>query len=333
MSHFVVFVIGEDVDAQLEPYWELDLSFEEAKDDPRSVFEDNTEEVEEGWKSKIIERVLGPGEENHSPYDYDIRKKAFPNHDPFNMPHRVTAEDLPEGYRLESFKAEQLYESKKAYAKDYHGYNEFDGRFGYFVNPNAKWDWFSIGGRWSNWLKIKPGAKSVLGEPGVFGRQSKAPGFSDQARICDIDFEYHRNEAKKSAEKYFDNIESVLSGYPDTKTWEECRELHSDIEAARAFYHNQAAIPLLKQFDRNFLAGCSVQDYKMGRDAYVAKMISNAGMPYAVVCDGEWYGQGEMGWFGISLGDKDTHTWHEEVMAILNAQDPTTLLTVVDCHI
>jgi len=38
MSHYSVLVIGENVEKQLEPFWELDLSREEMKVDFRAVF-------------------------------------------------------------------------------------------------------------------------------------------------------------------------------------------------------------------------------------------------------------------------------------------------------
>ncbi len=51
MSHFTVMVIGDDIDAQLEPFWELALSPEEAAAaDPRSKFNDCTDEVDEKWE-------------------------------------------------------------------------------------------------------------------------------------------------------------------------------------------------------------------------------------------------------------------------------------------
>src|SRR4051794_35627293 len=34
-------------------------------------------------------------------------------------------------------------------------------------NPNKKWDWWQIGGRWSGLLQVKPGAEGHKGEPGV----------------------------------------------------------------------------------------------------------------------------------------------------------------------
>lgn len=43
-----------------------------------------------------------------------------------------------------------------------------NNRYGYFHNPNAKWDWYSLGGRRSGMIKLKDGATGKIGESGVF---------------------------------------------------------------------------------------------------------------------------------------------------------------------
>ena len=45
------------------------------------------------------------------------------------------------------------------FMRDYHGYedeNLQEGRWGRKTNPNKKWDWWTVGGRWSNFIKMKP---------------------------------------------------------------------------------------------------------------------------------------------------------------------------------
>ena len=68
MSHFTVLIIGENVEDQLEPFWELDLSQKEAEEDPRAVFNDITEEEVKRFKAYInycgitsfsIEKIVG----------------------------------------------------------------------------------------------------------------------------------------------------------------------------------------------------------------------------------------------------------------------------------
>lgn len=54
----------------------------------------------------------------------------------------------------------------------YYGY-EYDyetNTFGYYSNPNGKWDWWNIGGRWKDYIKLKNGT------------------YRDCARVKDVDF-------------------------------------------------------------------------------------------------------------------------------------------------
>lgn len=61
-----------------------------------------------------------------------------------------------------------------------------DGRYYRRTNPNRKWDWWQIGGRWSGLLKLKPGIEAVLGTQSWCGGPAE-PGHGDSARIRDID--------------------------------------------------------------------------------------------------------------------------------------------------
>jgi hypothetical protein len=55
MSHFVIVVVGEDVDEQLEPYSEQDY------DERYATFEDCTAEVEEDWKQYPLDLLAEGG--------------------------------------------------------------------------------------------------------------------------------------------------------------------------------------------------------------------------------------------------------------------------------
>lgn len=71
----------------------------------------------------------------------------------------------------------------KTFAKDYHGYKEHEGKFGYWENPNAKWDWWVVGGRWSGLLLTKNGE------------------WVDSAKIKDIDWEGMKKSAISKAKQ------------------------------------------------------------------------------------------------------------------------------------
>ncbi len=50
------------------------------------------------------------------------------------------------------------YEDFDTFIKDWAGHTkDEDGRYGYYENPNAKWDWYAVGGRWSGELRDKQG--------------------------------------------------------------------------------------------------------------------------------------------------------------------------------
>jgi len=49
-------------------------------------------------------------------------------------------------------------------------------------NPDSKWDWYLLGGRWSGMIKLKQGSKGEKGQPGVFKNQVGI----DQAKKKDI---------------------------------------------------------------------------------------------------------------------------------------------------
>lgn len=56
------------------------------------------------------------------------------------------------------------------FVDDWFGYEKYNGKYGYWENPNAKWDWYQIGGRWNDSIKLKDGK------------------VCNNAKISDIDF-------------------------------------------------------------------------------------------------------------------------------------------------
>lgn len=51
---------------------------------------------------------------------------------------------------------EQDFKNIEEFAKDWFGYEATSGgRYGYTANPNAKWDWWELGGRWANMIPLK----------------------------------------------------------------------------------------------------------------------------------------------------------------------------------
>jgi hypothetical protein len=219
MSHFSVLILGDDPEGQLDPYWELDLPADELPEDYRAEF--TTLVATGAFETKAREIIAGI---------------------------EASRPELAASYQklLADGRIEAILE-------DWHGgQKNADGDWGYYRNPQDKWDWFVLGGRFSGLLHLLPGRAGVSGE----NRRTPdggaaAPGRCDQARFGDI-------------------------------KWAQTR---------------------------------------------------TAFTPFAVLKDGEWYEQGQMGWWAIVSNAKADAAWEEEVDALLADLLPETLVSVYDCHI
>lgn len=223
-----------------------------------------------------------------------------------------------------------------------------DGEEGYYCNPRAKWDWYSIGGRWTGYFKLKAHAEVVVGEPGVFGRKAD-PGWGDQCRKDDIDIEGMRDDAEAAARKEYAFIADVFGGtIPKlARSWKDFREDETlTWEMRRNQYHDQAPLVAIQDFIREhkgnagkaeqveFLTCMDFADYEGKTEEEIVQEARKAALSsYAVLKDGEWHERGEMGWFGISSNEKDKNDWLDEFNQMIDSLPGDTLLTIVDCHI
>lgn len=79
--------------------------------------------------------------------------------------------------------AHELYGKSNPDCEECHGTGTDKSQY----NPDSKWDWYSIGGRWTGYFKLKDGTEGALGESGVFGNEPEND--ADVARVKDIDWE------------------------------------------------------------------------------------------------------------------------------------------------
>ena len=64
-------------------------------------------------------------------------------------------QEIIDDWNKENQNVKNNYSSIDEYAKKYHNCSIVDGKYGYYINPNAKWDWYEIGGRWAGMLLVK----------------------------------------------------------------------------------------------------------------------------------------------------------------------------------
>lgn len=171
MSHFTTMVIthkGEDPEELLAPF------VEEVESDSRYA-EFDVEIKKEDFAKKAKEIVAG------------LTKKD---------------EFLPKYKKLlADEKYTEIFE-------DWFGGEQHKGDWGYWRNPNAKWDWYVLGGRWTGYLKPIKGATGELGESGVFENKPEKGNF-DQMLFKDIDWEGMSKDNLAKAEKWWKEAEKM----------------------------------------------------------------------------------------------------------------------------
>lgn len=185
------------------------------------------------------------------------------------------------------------------------------------TNPNKKWDWWVIGGRWSGLLRVKGST------------------VADIAMKRDVDVATMRAEARESAATLWDKANAAVNGLAaveDFKVFEE--RFPGDWDAIRNAYWEQPALVALKAaFPGSFFLRNEIEAIQHDRAAYLQSAEDGALSTFAVVKDGQWYERGEMGWFACVSNEKDTGEWNREFAKLIDALPETSFLTVVDCHI
>jgi len=193
------------------------------------------------------------------------------------------------------------------FLSQWHGIEDPDGEQGYHFNPQAKWDWYQLGGRWSDFFTLKPncignrGKKSWTNE----NKPSKV-NHADQALKGVIDFDAMANEKFEELSTTYDEFEKEVEekGY----------------DPGSGYF-------------RYGIENTGDRDNPVAetREQYLKRCASIS--TFAVLKDGEWYEKGEMGWWGCVSDEKAPDTWGQEFNNLLDSLSDDTLLSLYDCHI
>lgn len=190
MSHFTTLIIykkGADIDEILAPFCETDDNFFE--------FVDYTDEMKNYYRTDTIKRVKMPDGKCYKPDDKMFAKKVskeeyyknaneetptrFSSYISFGVnglnTEYILYDYVENGGVLVDVPAKEImtlgkYAEYCGYRKQNENVPDEDASFGYYSNPNAKWDWYQEGGRWNNSIKTKSGV------------------FCNSCKISEIDF-------------------------------------------------------------------------------------------------------------------------------------------------
>jgi len=206
-------------------------------------------------------------------------------------------------------------------------------------NPDSKWDWYQLGGRWSGeYIKLKKDTKAIaIGEPGVFGNKTGV----DAALKGDIDWNAIRNEAEEDAGTKWDEVHKHLEDNKVDMTyiaWSTLRDQYKDdIDTARKLYGEQEIVKSFNELNKDNkyagFMGDGVTPYLVSREKYVKSKGDGSFSTFAVVKDYKWYEKGEMGWWGMASNEKEQDTWNQQVWKLLEGLPDDALISIYDCHI
>lgn len=359
MSHFSVVVIGEDPEAQLAPYHEFECA---GKNDQYVVEVDRTEEARKEYAKHTCTRLKlkdgtlvdffddkGKWVPEYSQPVPDSRLSGIRGERTYLVPEGCEKVEVPAPTVMTFAQFCTYWYGHESVTEGTEIDTDGEQKFGYTLvdaagdviktvkrtNPNAHWDWYSVGGRWLGFFKLKAGATGELGTPGVFDNTADA-GTADVLRKGDIDWEGMRDEAGAEAGAHYDKVREVAGDVTGFEPWQafyarvEAKEI--DIEEARKLY---AAQPQVQRLNKERIISYldSLSNYLCTREEYVQKARNRAGVPFAVVKNGVWYEKGSMGWWGSVSDEKDPEAWQKEFAQLMDGLPDDTILTVVDCHI
>lgn len=193
-------------------------------------------------------------------------------------------------------------------------------------NPNSKWDWYVIGGRWSGFFKLKPDANNI-DKTIIMGNNNMA----DQCMKGSVDYDGMTKDAIKNATEVWNKANALFAG-ETLEHWDSVLNRIADINEARHFYNNQS---IIKRFNnsKDFGIWYNAENYDMPLDQYVQNRANEVLSTFAVVKDGIWYEQGKMGWWGMVTDKITQNEWNEKFKELLNSVSDDTVLTLIDCHI
>lgn len=187
------------------------------------------------------------------------------------------------------------------------------------TNPNKKWDWWTVGGRWRGLLQDSRGDKH------------------DQLRARDLDIAGRIAAGMQQAGHDWDRLRKAMQGV-EFRTMEQHLEgaenaSEPELEAARKAYWDQPAMAVFKNFDSNYRISKQLDIMSMEREEYIGVAACSSMTTFAYVKDGEWHQKGDMGWFGMSSDEMPKGAWERQWLEMVLDLAPDSWITVVDCHI
>lgn len=219
-----------------------------------------------------------------------------------------------------------------------------DGLRGYTMstyNPDSKWDYWRIGGRWGGYFTYRAecAAQVIKPERGWDSPQTIMPLHCDGGPKSALDLAAMREEKAAEARKRYAEYQATVAGTPDALPWSVFAENVSEgsgytWDQAREEYHSQPRVQALKGTDFQWEDDVIATYGKPGA-LYAEQARAQAVPGFATVTlDGRWMAPGHMGCFAATDATEASRIGYwEAANAYIEALPESTFLVALDCHI
>lgn len=224
---------------------------------------------------------------------------------------------------LPDYPIKKLYKNIAAFAEDYYGYsyNQEESAYGYYCNPDAFYDWYSIGGRWPELFLVKDSCTECsIGErsESFLDTEDNTPkGYKwvCAARKKDIEWQVMLDWEQQKAKVRFKRLEKLFT------TGERDNGVSGTVTPDGILYYGKL-IYKKDESEENYLQ-------RMGYDT----SIRYPAFFHQVLNNHDFQTRDSLAW-DIHQENKDADsTWQAMVESYIDALSDDTVLVGVDCHI
>lgn len=300
MSHFAVAIISDGTkttEELLAPYQENNmetcpkeyLEFFGIEDEHRTQYENNG-----------CVYVFMPDGRRLLPWDEEFRVDG-------TIGFGGGSHKVPDHLEQRKIPYKETFTTFDDYMREWCGYEQDPekGAYGYWENPNKKWDWWMVGGRFRAEVRAlhgecAPYPAGTFSAPSWEDADDYPPDHFDHAKLGDMIWDRDEVAAKRADDQW--------------RSWFEGEEVEGVKKA-----HPLASYHAKKYGDRATYVLCE----------------STMWWRAVVTPDGKWHEVGEMGWFACSSeSDEELVEWAKTFKErFIDPYPPEYTLTVVDCHI
>jgi hypothetical protein len=219
-------------------------------------------------------------------------------------------------------------------------------------NPDGKWDWYQLGGRWSGFLPIKPGSRVfeldeqswAAGERGLGSESAELPeDRADTADIIDIDFDGEFQRVYDEVAEEYDAYSRVFAKHGEIMGWsaffaaKQAEGMTREAIGAEWTIYSKPFAKDLEKFPSSFFGPDIIT--RMGkpddpdqREKVALRAATRSMLPGAIIWESTGWEESPEQWMVAPDNLDDVHAWQEEQTKRLRALPGDTRIWAVDIH-